>query len=54
MHLGLANNVAARSFPLRRTKKLFLIFRVTQTGCFVKKKHQMKVSQLYQPIFQKY
>ena len=36
VHLGMANNVAGGSFPFRRTKKPFSIFRVPKTGCFVK------------------
>ena len=36
VHIGMKNNVAGRSFPLRRTEKPFSIFRVPKTSYFVK------------------
>ena len=36
VHLGMKNNVVGGSFPFRRTKKPFSIFRVPKTRCFVK------------------
>ena len=36
VHIGMKNNVAGGSFPLRRTEKPFSIFRVPKTGYFMK------------------
>ena len=36
VHPGMTNNVAAGSFPFRRTEKSFSIFRVRKTRCFLR------------------